>query len=520
MFPPLLLPLPTFYRPVHPCGTFSPCDTRVMATAPPGAARKLLPSVLLFHAGTHKQGTDEEERYTDADLKDIEANFKRFSTGPNAPLVAPVGKGHPDDGELWERSDLPAEGEVVRLWTEPVAINGREVLGLYCQLAVTPAVFNEVKEGKFRRVSAEIYPEPPEGLQGGRGKTLKRVALLGFEQPQLKHSGHLQTHAERVALRRGTGGVCWVYSEVQKMADATPDDVMMSSLKEAGYSEQLLSSLSPEQLALLFQDSQRIESGEGGPPAESAAAAAERQYQDPGMADLPDPATMSREDMIAELVSYGEDQTALEAMTDDDLRALLVQRRAEQGYSEEEPVATPNPTPAPAPVTPAARVPQKVTLSYSDAQALRRDMQRFRQELAAAQQANAARTRNDRAAATAAKRARVQAFCEQMAKEGRVLPCELDESDPRSLSLPQQLMELSDDVRRPAKTYSEGGRQIKLTALDAAMESIRRRPAQHFRERIASGTASQLAVSAERRKELLAHSNLGRAILRDEARKN
>src|SRR5262245_24367369 len=379
MFPPLLLPLPTFYRPVHPCGTFSPCDTRVMATAPPGAARKLLPSVLLFHAGTHKQGTDEEERYTDADLKDIEANFKRFSTGPNAPLVAPVGKGHPDDGELWERSDLPAEGEVVRLWTEPVAINGREVLGLYCQLAVTPAVFNEVKEGKFRRVSAEIYPEPPEGLQGGHGKTLKRVALLGFEQPQLKHSGHLHTHAERVRLRRGEGGVCWTYSEVRRMADTSPDQIMMDALKAQGFGDDLLNSLSPEQIGMLFRDTQKEEAGE--PPAEGAAAAAEGQYQDPGMTDLPDPATMSREEMIAELSGYGEDPAALEAMTDDDLRALLVQRRAEQGYSEEEPVATPTPAPAPAAVSAGARQPQKVTLSYSDAQALRRDMQHFRQEL-------------------------------------------------------------------------------------------------------------------------------------------
>src|SRR5262249_42889631 len=155
----------------------------------------------------------------------------------NAPLIPPVGRGHEGDETLWERSDLPSEGEVAGLWTAPVQINGRQETGLFVRLAVTPETFADVKKGRFRRVSAEIYPEPPEGLQGGRGKTLKRVALLGFEQPQLKHSGHLHTHAERVQLRRGEGGVCWVYSEVRRMADTSPDQIMMDALKAQGFGD-------------------------------------------------------------------------------------------------------------------------------------------------------------------------------------------------------------------------------------------------------------------------------------------
>jgi hypothetical protein len=210
------------------------------------ARRVLIPRVEVFHTGTFREDTPEEVEYTPADLASIVRNFAELRCGPRPLVEPPVGVGHESEEEsLFERSDLPAEGEVVRLWTEVGQLDGQPVTFLVASLSVTPELAQWIEDGKLTRVSSEIYDEPPEGTEARvSGKVLKRVALLGFELPQLKglRPLPLRGFADRLAVRVTKGravqrkGRLYCFAEVRKMAKA--DDCMgdrISELMHEGY---------------------------------------------------------------------------------------------------------------------------------------------------------------------------------------------------------------------------------------------------------------------------------------------
>jgi hypothetical protein len=65
--------------------------------------------------------------------------------------------------------------------------------------------------------SAEVYEEPPDGLEHVKGPILRRVSLLGGELPQIKNLGdlpepELQRHCDR-------GGVVTAHSHVLRLAE-------------------------------------------------------------------------------------------------------------------------------------------------------------------------------------------------------------------------------------------------------------------------------------------------------------
>ena len=155
-------------------------------------------NVEIFAAGTHRG-----KEYTVADLDRMVANFEKFSTGA-APLLAPPAVlGHEEDQTLLENSGLPAAGWITKLWREGDKLKGKVS-------RIPEKVAKLINQHSYRKVSAEIYDEPPEGIPG-QGMMLRRLALLGAEIPQVKSLADLPPaqleSAEAVFLCNAVRGI-------------------------------------------------------------------------------------------------------------------------------------------------------------------------------------------------------------------------------------------------------------------------------------------------------------------------
>ena len=135
-----------------------------------------LRGVEIFAAGTHRGKT-----YTERDLDDMVANFERYSTGAKPWLEVPGVLGHEEDQQYLERSDLPAAAWCRRLYRA-----GSKLKADFDD--VPPKVAALLRGRRYKKVSAEVYDEIPQGLpnSGEQSKMLRRVAFLGGEIPQVK----------------------------------------------------------------------------------------------------------------------------------------------------------------------------------------------------------------------------------------------------------------------------------------------------------------------------------------------
>lgn len=130
----------------------------------------------LFAVGTWKG-----KSWTSADLESIVSNFRRFQA-PNAPQrmqKVPIVVGHSEKDlansaihRRGESIDLRHDGTKLRFDSD----------GLDDELAAT------IESGNYDDLSAEIYPEPPEGLRelGATGPMLRRIAVIGGDIPHVK----------------------------------------------------------------------------------------------------------------------------------------------------------------------------------------------------------------------------------------------------------------------------------------------------------------------------------------------
>jgi hypothetical protein len=132
-----------------------------------------VPDVEVFQLGRHRG-----RHYTSKDLDVIVSNFNRYSTGPRALLEPPLVIGHEEVQTLTENTGIPALGWVTRLYRR-----GRSLFATFSH--VPRQIARLIRAGRYRHVSAEIYDDPPEGVPG-RGKMLRRVAMLGGDLPQIK----------------------------------------------------------------------------------------------------------------------------------------------------------------------------------------------------------------------------------------------------------------------------------------------------------------------------------------------
>lgn len=374
---------------------------------------KLTNWIPIFQAGTRRG-----EPYTPRDLDDIARNFRTWKGTVDPPAVI----GHSEEQQLLKDTGLPAAG-----WVADLRHDGKGTL-LARFSDMPPAVEKVIRLGAYRKVSAEIYHEddPPEGVPC-KGKLLRRVAFLGGELPQVKTLGDVARLWEQfcepfasspaVVLRYSSqtklphGGHA-VFSEVRTMADEKDDtgggegdtsaveDIAHAAIMASfpGLPEELIQSLTPEQMAMIA-------------PAVGGDAAAEGTPADeppPAMAEWP--AGVTRESAIADLVAMGEDQAALEAMSDDELIALWQQK---QGGAAQPPAAAPMSEKQSAAVARQyAEIQKGYNRLFADYAAMKREAEAARKERDAERKATRSRT--------------VAAHCETWLRDGYVLPRDVD----------------------------------------------------------------------------------------------
>lgn len=214
-----------------------------VATAAPAAKLKRVKGVEVFQAGTHRDHT-----YSTADLDSMIRNFEVLSD-----LFVPrVVIGHEEDQSFLENSGIPSAGVIERLW--------RDGDTLKADFADVPETIARLINGRaYRSVSAEVYDDYEHDGKG-YGTTLRRVALLGGELPQIKTLNDLpladyaERRGRRAVLRlRGRspqpGGICRVYSEVQ----AVNRDEMLSLVTKFGVTDTIAQMMSDEILTDLVR---------------------------------------------------------------------------------------------------------------------------------------------------------------------------------------------------------------------------------------------------------------------------
>lgn len=217
-------------------------------------------------AGEHRS-----KPYTTRDLDDMVSNFQRYSTGEDARLEVPAVIGHGEDQEKLKqlkeqdpdeededelsKSDIPAAGWCKRIYRE-----GNILKGDFSD--VNPDVAKLIKGKRYKKISAEIYDEEQHPFKG-KGKMLRRVALLGGDLPQVKGLKSIpmpEAHSERFdnspptvlkfsESRRSKGGYWTIFSEVSPM---TPEEILQK-LATMGVNAEVLQGCSPEALAEMLR---------------------------------------------------------------------------------------------------------------------------------------------------------------------------------------------------------------------------------------------------------------------------
>jgi hypothetical protein len=195
------------------------------------------------------------KEYTPADLDSMVENFRKFSTGPKALLNVPAVLGHEEQQELLERSDVPAAAWTTHLYREgPILKADFE--------GVPPDVVKLLRGKRYRKVSAEVYDDPPEGVPG-KGKMLRRVAYLGGDIPQIKDLKDIplpESMSEKQSQWRPTvlrflkivakkNGIHEVFAEVSMPSR----EEMCAKLQERGFDQAVLEGMSDEQLAEILR---------------------------------------------------------------------------------------------------------------------------------------------------------------------------------------------------------------------------------------------------------------------------
>lgn len=120
----------------------------------------------VFKSGTHTDSAGNENTWTDDDLDEIVKvyNEQEEQDKHSAPLVL----GHPKDNE-------PAFG-----WVEKLMRKGDKLLASITQLSED--IRNDVKDGKYKKVSISLYPS----------KLLRHIGLLGATPPAVKGLADVQ----------------------------------------------------------------------------------------------------------------------------------------------------------------------------------------------------------------------------------------------------------------------------------------------------------------------------------------
>lgn len=115
----------------------------------------------VFKTGKHTDSSGHSTEYTTDDIEQI-ATIYNNSVQKDGSNAAPIVKGHP-------KSDDPAFG-----WVERLKVNGEKLLAKIKD--IVPQFAEEVKAGRFKKISIALYP----------GNLLRHVGFLGAMAPAVK----------------------------------------------------------------------------------------------------------------------------------------------------------------------------------------------------------------------------------------------------------------------------------------------------------------------------------------------
>lgn len=466
-----------------------------------------LPNIALFASGTYRG-----KRWTPGVVRKLAEN----ATGLRSLLTPPAVLGHEEEQEWLDRTDLPAAG-----WIDPGSVtavpdpdNPGEMVLRGDVVNVPAEVAARLSAGEYRFGSAEIYDDFLDDFGKSRGPALRRFALLGGEVPQVKRLGRLpapvaqtapvafadrrpprqrsvalsfaeRTVMDRAALIKAIQAACpgmsqatietntddalkeWVANLPKPQPQPTNPTGTAGMDRATMIAEMVAAGVPQAELDMLDEAGLQAKYAEWNATQGAAATPA-----DAAVAAFADPATMSREELIAELVSAGQDAAALESMSDDDLKKMY----ADLGLGA---VAETPAEPAVAAMSEAAK----------------RQLRQIAQTAKFAEQYG----RQMRSQFHEAKRLRVNAFCEQLVREGRLLPAQVN--DYRGL-----LLGLNAD--KPVHNFSDGGRVVRGSALDRKMAELKARaPIVRFGEKVAGGGMGDTTTHAAAVRKAEAHAD-------------
>lgn len=424
-----------------------------------------VPGVEIFAAGDYSDG-----RVTSADLRQIVNNYYKLRTLH----TPPVGIGHDEDqaklpiligsdARPWfagptgsHRSDAPAAGWCRNLRYVPDPLGGT-IVGDFAE--VPEPIARLIEARSYRKVSAEIYTFN-DGMGTKYPNTLRRVSLEGFTPPVVKRLKDLplpipsKQYAERTPARvrlapckrSASGSGVVYYSEVFPMNKAQ----LLTSIMGTGLklSTAVTNAMTDDEVKELYGRVCVTKRAEGDPP--------------PAPTTPPDANEPTREMMIEELAKMGEDASQLSQLSDDDLKALYMKRKADSNAATQTP-----------PV--AGGQPSDVAKQYAEVTRLHAEIKRY-----------AEAAKRDR------KLALIDSHLNRLSQLGKVTPAERD-----GLSL-----ELLDADDATVRKFSENGKQYAETPFNAKLRRLNdRRPVVKFGEQMANPAIDHNASAMEYEKE-------------------
>lgn len=486
----------------------------------------VMEAVEVFEIGTHKGDV-----YTGRDLNTIVRNFRRFYfCDPRPLLVPPAVIGHEEDQKVLARTDIPAGGWVKNCWVQNTK--------LFLNIGNIPAlVMKWIVAGLIKTVSAEIYLDSGEaGLTAGFGPTLRRVALIGGDIPQVKSLGVLPRpvpEKDPVVFFTEKNQKRWFLtnklppagrlryfaeSRINEATDMAPK--MFDELKNAGLDDDMA-----KKMAEYCSD-----------PAKMKAMADMFGKAAPAPATAGGAGGFDRAKCIEFLSQkHGIDRVALDAKSDEELQAMMgnsmsdpsqAQMTDDNDEDDKDPEKmSDDPTKLTAKTTddqqdeldktgtslPTAGVAikqsEKAKVKKMSETAVISEIRQMHSESAARFNAFrkqlAAQQARELVAAEKRKGDRVKKFCEDAIKAGKIAPAELD------AGLRAQLLR-ADDSR--LLKFSEAGREFEGTELDMQIAAIESRPQLAiFSERMP--THDEKAAQQSRVEQILKHTESGRAVL-------
>lgn len=485
----------------------------VAAAKPTGRRRRIrIRRLQVFESGKHRG-----RRYSDADLDAMIRNFKRNQKKMPVPLVV----GHKE--EDFDDTAILAHGWMTNLYRK-----GKKLYGDFDN--VSPQAAEWIRDHRLRNISPEIYDKPPDGTDG-EGRMTRRVSMLGGEQPQVKGMEGLQNalveqYGEMLAkhwptcfrvreVKQNKAAGTWTcFAEIRPMQseefikdmatrgiDLPLLEELQAACKAAG-KEGLSDAILAEWTRSLDRDQEDM------PEVDEDTAPEEDEKLPEGDDDMPATATQERaeEEVPNEELAEDETEDMAEPMApedDKDMKAMAEYGSACKKYSawkskkmaENGQVTTEtggvDETPTTDKPEPAMPMPKKVVTHYAEKTPvtygmLRRVIPELITKAIGNQLAEAKKfseqyksdTKKDNVEAFL----QLHSFCEgdPKGKQVRILPIELDPTDP--LNLRNQLM--AADASTVVMKFSEGKREVKMTAFDVLRKNIERRKPVNFSERI------------------------------------